>query len=118
MILQNAVLKGFERIFQHHSVISVSGESGTGKTSLALFLVSQSLDFKNSCFWIQASEQFPRRRLVSMYKDNNEKCNYLLDNIYITPNNVLQSYSKQVTLLEKMGNENFIFPPDLNPKSL
>ena len=72
MTFQNVVLQEFEKILQHNSVLSVSGKSGTGKTSLALFLVSQSLAngdvYKDSCFWIQASEPFPKNRLVSMCK--------------------------------------------------
>jgi len=117
MTLQNVILRGFEKIFQRHSVVSVSGESGTGKTSLALFLVGKSLAngnvYKGSCFWIQASEQFPRRRLVSMYDDNSKKSDYLLDNIYITPSKVIPSYSEQTELLRKIANESYLFPPNL-----
>lgn len=117
MTLQNVILKGFEKIFQHHSVVSISGESGTGKTSLALFLVSQSLangvDYKGSCFWIQISEPFPKNRLISMCKEQKEKCDYLLDNIYITPIKVISTYLEQKKLLGKTSSESFLFPPDL-----
>lgn len=113
MTLQNVVLRNIEKIFQDYSIISIAGESGTGKTSLTLFLVGQLLDFKNSCFWIQASESFPKNRLISMYKDQKEKCDYLLNNIYITPNKVIPLYSEQNNLLRKITNENFLFPPDL-----
>jgi len=117
MTFQNVVLQGFEKILQHNSVLSISGKSGTGKTSLALFLVSQSLAngdaYKDSCFWIQASEPFPKNRLVSMCKEQKGKCDYLLNNIYITPSKVFPSYSEQNNLLGKIANENFLFPPDL-----
>lgn len=113
MALQNVILKSFEKIFQRHSVISISGESGTGKTSLALFLVGQLLDFKFSCFWIQASESFPKTRLISMHKDQKGKCDYLLNNIYITPSKVIPLYSEQNNLLRRIPNENFLFPLDL-----
>jgi len=117
MTFQNVVLQGFEKILQHNSVISISGKSGTGKTSLALYLVAHSLTngdvYKGSCFWIQASEPFPKNRLVSMCKDQNKKCDYLLNNLYITPSKVFPSYSEQNNLLGKMVNENFLFPPDL-----
>ena len=87
MTLQSLVLQEFDVMFQKNSIISISGESGTGKTSLALYLVSHMLtkekNPENSCFWIQASEQFPKNRLLSMYKDNNDLGNYLLNNIYL-----------------------------------
>ncbi|MFW9941331.1 MAG: hypothetical protein ACFFFT_09840 [Candidatus Thorarchaeota archaeon] len=114
MALQDVVLKGFENIFQQHSILSISGESGTGKTSLALFLISQSLvNNNNSCLWIQASEQFPKKRLVTMYKNQKKKCDYLLNNVYITPNKVISSYSEQNKILRKIRNKNFPLPPDI-----
>ncbi|MFX1346706.1 MAG: hypothetical protein ACFFAI_16540 [Promethearchaeota archaeon] len=114
MALQDMVLKGFEQIFQNHTILSISGESGTGKTSLALYLVSKSLvNSKNSCFWIQASEQFPKKRLISMYNNDKETCDYLLNNIYITPSCVIPLYSEQNKLLRKITHQNFLFPPDL-----
>jgi len=117
MTFQNVILKEFEKIYQHHSVISISGKSGTGKTSLALFLISQSLAnsgvYEDSCFWVQASEIFPKNRLISMYKDSSEKCDYLLNNIYIAPSKVIPSYSEQTKLLERIADENYLFPPDL-----
>ena len=113
MSMQDVVLKSIEKFFQDYSIISISGESGTGKTSLALFLVGQLLDFKNSCFWIQASESFPKNRLISMYKEQKEKCDYLLNNVYITPSKVISLYSEQNNLLGKISNNKFLFPPDL-----
>jgi len=111
--MQVVVLKSIEKVFQDYSIISIAGESGTGKTSLALFLVGQSLNFKNSCFWIQVSESFPKNRLISMYKDQKEKCDYLLNNVYITPSKVISLYSEQNNLLGKIANNKFLFPPDL-----
>ena len=113
MSMQDVVLKSIEKVFQDYSIISIAGESGTGKTSLALFLVGQSLNFKNSCFWIQVSESFPKNRLISMYKDQKEKCDYLLNNVYITPSKVISLYSEQNNLLGKIANNKFLFPPDL-----
>jgi hypothetical protein len=114
MALKDVVLKGIEKILQKHSIISISGESGTGKTSLALFLVSQSIiNNETSCIWIQASEQFPKRRLISMYRSQKDKCDYLLNNIYITPNKVISSYSEQNYLLCKIKSQNFPLPPDI-----
>ncbi|MFX0083816.1 MAG: hypothetical protein ACFE94_18860 [Candidatus Hodarchaeota archaeon] len=109
----DTVLRGFEEIFQHHLVISISGESGSGKTSLALFLVGQSLSNGDSCFWIQVSEPFPKNRLISMYQHKKEKFKFLLNNIYIAPNKVIPSYSEQYNLFENITSENFLFPPDL-----
>ncbi len=117
MTLQSLVLRRFDELFQKNSIISISGESGTGKTSLALYLITHSLTSKsannNSCFWIQASEQFPKKRLMSMNKGNNERCNYLLNNIYIAPKRILSSYSEQTHFLNNVADDSFLFPPDL-----
>ncbi|MFW9880677.1 MAG: hypothetical protein ACFFG0_47020 [Candidatus Thorarchaeota archaeon] len=116
--MQDVVLKGFEQIFKHQSVISISGESGTGKTSLALYLVSYLLIHDNinndsSVLWIQAGEEFPKKRLISMYRDQKEKCDYLMQNTFIIPPKVISSYSEQNKFLSEIVDNKFLFPPDL-----
>ncbi|MFX1426698.1 MAG: hypothetical protein ACFFBE_09620 [Promethearchaeota archaeon] len=117
MTLQSLVLKEFDAMFQKNSLISISGESGTGKTSLVLYLVANMLtkekDSENSCFWIQASEQFPKKRLLSMYKEYNEVSNFLLNNFYVAPGNTISSYSEQTYFIQNLLDDRFIFPPDL-----
>ncbi|MFX0029863.1 MAG: hypothetical protein ACFE8B_11675, partial [Candidatus Hermodarchaeota archaeon] len=43
MTLQSLVLKEFDAMLQKNSLISISGESGTGKTSLVMYLVANML---------------------------------------------------------------------------
>ena len=54
-------------LLKERRIISISGESGTGKTTLALQLVASALTreglTKNQAVWVQASEQFPKKRL-------------------------------------------------------
>ena len=74
---------------RNRNVISISGKSGTGKTTLGLQLVGTILTsekpYDSSCIWIQASEQFPKKRLVSLFKDSPGKIHYLLKNIFVYP---------------------------------
>lgn len=59
-------------VLNERRIISISGESGTGKTTLALQLISSGLTQEESsedkALWIQASELFPKKRLHSLYK--------------------------------------------------
>ena len=89
-------------------VISISGESGTGKTILALQLVSTILTgekpYENSCVWIQASELFPKKRLISLFKTSPGKLNYLLKNIFVIPRNKpFSNYKEQSTFFNELG---------------
>jgi RecA/RadA recombinase len=118
MNLQHLVLEELDAILQRNCIVSISGESGTGKTTLGLFLVAYTLVKKerinNSCLWIQASEEFPKKRLISMYEDDRELCNYLLNNIYIAPKKIFYSYLDQTQFLSKIASGNSFLPPDLN----
>ena len=73
----------------NRSFISISGKSGTGKTTLVLQLVSSILTsekpYESSCVWIQASELFPKKRLLSLFKTSPDKIKYLLQNIFVYP---------------------------------
>jgi hypothetical protein len=117
MTLQSVVLEDLDLLLQKNLIASIAGESGTGKSSLAIYLISYSLSknetCNNSCFWIQASEQFPKNRLMSINKDNSKRCNYLLDNIYIAPNRIFSSYLEQSLFLNKIADDHYLFPPDL-----
>ncbi|MHA1940823.1 MAG: hypothetical protein ACW99E_21285 [Promethearchaeota archaeon] len=96
-------------------IISISGESGTGKTSLIVFLIATYLQEENhnekKCIWIQASEFFPKKRLCSMFSI--QVSDFLLQNIYIAPTRPFNSYLSQQQFLEKISHHNYIFPPDL-----
>ena len=89
-------------------VISISGKSGTGKTILALQLISTILTgenpYENSCVWIQASESFPKKRLISLFKTSPGKINYLLKNIFVIPRDKpFSNYKEQSTFFNELG---------------
>ena len=94
---------------KNRNIISISGKSGMGKTTLALQLVSTILtnekSFEKSCIWIQASESFPKKRLISLFKTSPGKIDYLLQNIFVFPRNKLFSnYREQSTFFKELGN--------------
>lgn len=72
-----------------NGLISISGKSGTGKTTLALQFVSSLMTlekpYRDQCVWIQASEQFPKKRLKSLFKSYPDRLNYVLKNVFIAP---------------------------------
>lgn len=90
------------------SFISISGKSGTGKTTLGLQLVGSILTgekpYESSCVWIQASELFPKKRLVSLFKTSPGKINYLLQNIFVYPvKKPFSNYREQSTFFNELG---------------
>lgn len=92
---------------RNRSAISISGKSGTGKTILALQLISTILTerlLENSCVWIQTSELFPKKRLLSLYKTSPGKLDYLLKNIFVIPRNKpFSNYKEQSTFFNELG---------------
>ena len=67
-------------------IISISGKSGSGKTTLALQLIGTILtdeDPQKTAIWIQSSELFPKKRLISLYNEFPSKVEYLLKNIFV-----------------------------------
>lgn len=93
---------------RNRSVISISGKSGTGKTTLGLQLVGSVLTsekpYEGSCVWVQASEMFPKKRLVSLYKTSPGKIDYLLKNIFVFPRNKpFSNYREQSTFFNELG---------------
>jgi RecA/RadA recombinase len=105
--------------FSDKHIISISGPAGSGKTSLALYLVGTFLTLKKphqgSCIWIQASEAFPKKRLESLFTLQPTKLAYLNDVFYIIPReHACKTFSEQLTIFQKLIDSNFIPPPDVN----
>lgn len=118
MLLEASFFEGIRNLLSYHNIISISGESGTGKTTLTLQLVGTLITyedpFTDSCIWIQASEHFSRKRLTQIFQEQNNKLEYIQDNIYIIPQErPIHTYEQQVSIIEKIINPLSIVPPSL-----
>jgi hypothetical protein len=118
MTFQESVLNSIEDVFRNNTVISISGEAGTGKTSISLFLVGKFLTaitpYEGSCIWVQASESFSKRRLESLFKDDEKRLTYLQKNIFVTPGDgSFSSFDTQLSSLQRLSDPANILPPDL-----
>lgn len=118
MLLEANFFEGIRKLLLYHNIISISGESGTGKTTLALQLVGKLLTyeepFTDSCIWIQASERFSLKRLTQIFQEQSKKLEYIQDNIYVIPQKKpIQTYEQQVSIIENVINPHTIAPPSL-----
>lgn len=118
MMFQKSLLSSIKELFHENTVISISGKAGTGKTSLSLQFVGEFLTFftpfEGKCVWIQASEQFSKKRLESLFRRNSEKLRYLIQNIFITPKDgPFTSYDIQLEALKNLTENDNYLPPDL-----
>lgn len=118
MISEAIFLDGFKHLFSYGIPISISGESGTGKTTLALYLVGNLLtweeEYSGSCVWIQASEKFPRNRLTQLFESYPEKLAYLKEHIFITPqNHIIHTYKDQNDIFQNIFSPSSSLPPEL-----
>jgi archaellum biogenesis ATPase FlaH len=100
----------FSHIFdlsKNNGLISIAGKSGTGKTTLALQFVSTFMTietpYRDQCVWIQASEQFPKKRLRSLFESYPDKVNYVLKNFFIAPGlKPFSNYQEQSACFRKL----------------
>ena len=94
------------------SILSISGESGTGKTTLAQQIIGHLLlkgSEEKSCVWIEASEQFSQKRFRSLFP---KRAASLMERIFLTPPNAaFQSYEQQVSFFKRISNGETILPP-------
>ena len=95
-------------VLKGRGIISISGESGTGKTTLALQLLTSTLiqkdSFDDTAVWIQASEQFPKKRLVSLFDSSNGKSDAILKKIFLFPTSTpFLSYEDQSGFFSTLG---------------
>lgn len=115
MSFQNLIYKEFQGLLSQQKIVSIIGESGTGKTTLALQLVSNLMTNKDSkineqTIWVQASESFPKNRLLRIYQDNPELASNLLKNIFIIPKQKpFSNITSQSRFLRNF--KNLILPP-------
>ncbi|MFX1595387.1 MAG: AAA family ATPase [Promethearchaeota archaeon] len=110
-------IKGLKKLCLHHNIISISGESGTGKTTLALFMVSNFLidkrPYNDACVWIQAGERFPFRRLSQLFQDQKKELEYIIESIFVIPEDPIFTYEQQGALIERILDSNTVLPPNL-----
>lgn len=115
MLSEQEFFKGITKLFSFNNIISVSGESGTGKTTLALYLVGNCLEEGEQCIWIQASEHFPIKRLANLFEKHPKKLESLRGNFFVIPkNHAIRTYQEQCTLLQNLLVETAILPPNLH----
>ena len=103
-------------LLQSRMLVSIYGKSGTGKTSLGLYLVGNLLTEKEpyhyQCVWIQASEFFPSRRLSQLFQKDLKKLRFLRNNIFITPlKKPFLSYQEQAVIISQIKYKTL--PPEL-----
>jgi predicted ATP-dependent serine protease len=97
---------------KYNEIISISGPSASGKTTLALQLTSNLIrqNKEEKCIWIQASESFPKRRLVSLLSGDLTRKKYLLQNTFVFPSDrVISSFEEQNELLSRISTQ--LYPP-------
>jgi RecA/RadA recombinase len=109
---------GIRKLLGHHNILSISGESGTGKTTLTLQLVGSLLTheqpFQDSCVWVQASELFSLKRLSQLFQEYDNKLEYIQNNIYLIPQkNPIHTYEQQASIIHNIISPKANIPPSL-----
>lgn len=118
MLLEANFIEGIKKLLSYHNIVSISGESATGKTTLALQLIGLFLTnekpYSDSCIWIQASEHFSLKRLTQIFQEEREKIEYVQNNIYVIPHkNPVHTYEQQSSIIQKIRGPLAIVPPSL-----
>jgi adenylate kinase family enzyme len=93
-------------------IISISGPSASGKTTLALQIISNLIipNKQEKSIWVQASELFPKRRLDTLLLNNLFQKKYVLRNTFIFPSDhVISSFKEQQELLRRLSTQ--FYPP-------
>lgn len=104
-------LKGIKELLSQSIILNISGESGTGKTNLALQLLGELLTSGESCIWVQASEKFPNKRLSQLFEG--AQLREIKNNTYIIPRErPIQTYLEQTMILQNLIHPDTIFPLD------
>ena len=107
---KSVIISHVFNLAKKNGLISISGKSSTGKTTLALQFVSALMTlekpYRNQCVWIQASEKFTKKRLSSLLKSCPDKLNYVLKNIFVS--DFFSNYQEQSAYFRKL--KTTIFP--------
>ena len=91
-----------------NEVVSISGPSASGKTTLALQLVSELMnpEEEEKAIWVQASEHFPKKRMEALLSEDIVQKAYVLKHTYIfPPTHVIQSFEELVEILERLSKQ-------------
>ncbi len=103
-------LEGIKKLLSFSTVLSISGESGTGKTSLALQLIGELPSSQESCIWIQACEEFPNNRLSQLFEGL--RLQKIKEKTYIIPKErPIQTYLEQTTIIQNILHPDTFLPP-------
>ena len=110
---KSAIISHIFDLSKDNGLISIAGKSGTGKTTLALQFVSTlmtiEMPYRNQSVWTQASEQFPKKRLRSLFKSYPDKVKYILKNIFVAPGiKPFSNYQEQSAYFRQL--KTMIFP--------
>ncbi|MFX0058441.1 MAG: hypothetical protein ACFE8J_09095 [Candidatus Heimdallarchaeota archaeon] len=113
--MQSSVITDIKKMILEKKIVSISGESGTGKTTLACqiatFLMLDTTPYHYQCLWVQASEYFPKKRLAIMFSKKDKEFQYITKNIFVIPGTTIQTYQEQYDILTKFEKKNL--PPDI-----
>ena len=118
MLTQSVIFEGLKKLISKKNIISISGASGLGKTTLTQYLIGKLLinsRTQNYCsIWIQASEAFSRKRLSKIFEKKPVELEYIKNNVYIIPSKKpCVSYLEQNSVLKSIWGKDSIFSPDL-----
>ena len=118
MLTQSTIFEGLKKLISKKNIISISGASGLGKTTLAQYLIGKLLiNFRTQDYcsiWIQASEAFSSKRLSKIFEKNPIELEYIKNNVYIIPSKKpCVSYLEQNSVLKSIWSKDSIFSPDL-----
>jgi hypothetical protein len=107
--------KIISELLTRFSLINIYGKAGTGKTTYATqllryFLLSSERN-DQYCIWVQASENFSKQRLISMYKDKKSTLQYIQNHILVIPQKHCRDYFQLTNVLTKLSNTSIEIPP-------
>lgn len=84
-------------------IFSISGPSASGKTTLALELITK-ISKGEKTIWIQASEHFPKKRLDSLLAHNEFQKTQVLKNTFLVPHtHVILSFEELREFLSNLS---------------